>query len=108
MSSVNESGDSSDIVNTSYVSKKITVSTTQVEAKVGSSPLVGRQELLVFNAGRQVLYYGPTGVTIAGAGVNDGIPIRTNQVLNIQVGDGISVFLIAGASNSSVIVQELA
>lgn len=108
MTGINSSGDRSDVVGGSYLSKKITVSTTEVEAKVGASGLTGRQELLVFNDGTETLYYGPTGVTIRGTGANDGIPLRANQVMNIQVGEGISVFLIAANANTDVIIQELA
>jgi len=97
----------SDVVNISYVSAKITVSTSQVEAKVGGSRLTNRQELLIYNGGTETIYYGPSGVTVAGTGVNDGIPIKGQQVLNIQIGDQIALYLIASNANTSVIIQEL-
>lgn len=101
------SEDKSDVVNTSYVSTVKTVSTTEVEARVGGSPLADRQELIIYNDDSSItIFFGPTGVTTSGA--NKGIPIAPGEAQNIQIGPDLSVFMIAGSSNSNVIVQELA
>lgn len=107
MSPVSYDPSQSDVVNTSYISAKITVSTSQVEAKVGGSRLSGRQELIIYNGGTETIYYGPSGVTVLGTGANDGIPIKGQQILNIQIGDQLPLYLIAAENNTSVIVQEL-
>lgn len=96
----------SDVVDEAYVSNRISVGTTQVEAKAGASALSNRQELIIFNDGNRTVYFGPTGVTSTGA--TKGIPIDANETVNIQVGDSLQIFLITDTSTSDVIIQEFA
>ena len=103
--SISHNPDQSDVVGKSYVSKRISVSTTEVEAKVGGAALADRQELILFNDSAVTIYVGPTGVTSSGD--NKGLPIDENETINMQVGDGIGVFMITASGSASIIVQEL-
>lgn len=100
------STDYSDIVNNSYVSGTQTVSTTQIEAKVGGSPLSHRQILIIHNPSflGNTIYFGPTGVT-----TSTGVPIAGGETVFLPVGDCINIYLIKAAAGGSVsaIIQEL-
>jgi hypothetical protein len=92
----------SDVLTDAYVAGSISVSTTQVEAKVLASRLTNRETLRIFNNSSVTIYFGPSGVTSA-----TGEPIFKNQWVNIPIGD-IAVFLItASGTASDVRIQEL-
>lgn len=95
----------SDVVDSSYTSGVITVGTSEVLAAAnGSSNLTGRQELIIYNDSSVTIYFGPTGVTVSGG--TKGIPIGPQETINIQMGAAVNIYLIAGTSSNSVIVQE--
>lgn len=102
MASISYDPDRADVDNSGYLSGSLSVTTTQVEAKVGASPLVSRQEVIVFNIGPQTIYYGPSGVSSS-----TGIPLLKNQFVSLALGPNISIFLLTSSSTSTVIVQEL-
>ena len=87
--------------NISYVSIVKPVSTTEVLASVGASNLTGRKTLTIYNKGSQDIYYGPSGVTDL-----TGIPIFKDEILNIDVGDNVEIFLITKTGTSDVVIQE--
>lgn len=94
--------DRSDVTESSYLTGTVSVSTTEVEAKVGSSRLDRRQSIILYNKGANTVYYGPTGVTST-----TGIPLFKFQTLKFMQGN-IGVFLICATSESAtVIIQEL-
>lgn len=93
----------SDVVNQSYVSGSISVSTSAVEAKVGASRLTGRETLRIYNNSNTTIYFGPSGVT-----ASTGEPIFKNQWVNIPIGDQLAVFLITASGTASDIrIQEI-
>jgi len=98
--------DRADVCNNSYVSSVVTVGTSQVEAKVGASPLTDRQVLIIKNGDVRSIYVGPTGVTTSGS--TKGIELERLGSLVFEVGPQISVFMIAGSAGTDVVVQELA
>lgn len=104
MGSMTIGADRSDVVETSYLSVVVSVGTSQVEAKVGSSHLSNRQLVVLYNDSNTTLYYGPSGVTTSGS--TKGIPIAKGQTVAVSIGNA-SLFLIAGSSSNSVIVQEM-
>lgn len=92
----------SDVLTDAYVAGVISVSTSQVEAKVGGSRLANREVLRIFNNSSVTIYFGPTGVTST-----TGEPIFKNQWVNIPIGD-IAVFLITASGTAADIrIQEL-
>ena len=94
----------SDVSNDAYVAGSISVSTTQVEAKVGANRLAGRENLRVFNNSNTTIYFGPSGVT-----ASTGEPVFKNQWVNIPAGASLAVFLItASGTASDVRIQEMA
>lgn len=101
MSGLNLSSEYSDVVNDSYISGSVSVTSTEIEAKVGGSRLAGREILTIYNSSTSVIYHGPTGVT-----TSTGVRIEKGQTIDIPVGDNIGVFLIAASGTNSVIVQE--
>ena len=80
----------------------ITVGASPSEAKVGASRLIGRKSLTVFNNSNTTIYWGYTnGVT-----TSTGTPIFKDQQVSFAVGDGQSVYLIAGSEGNNVRVTE--
>lgn len=91
-----------DTLDDGYVTGVVTVGTSEVEAKAGTSVLDGRNFIMIQNKSSNTVYYGPTGLT-----VSNGIPIKKNQFVSFPVSDNISVYLISGSVGNDVIVQEL-
>lgn len=102
MGGINYSPDRADVNESSYISGPLSVTTSQVEAKVGGSRLAFRQILSIYNGGNKTIYFGPSGVTSA-----NGIPVFANQAVNIPIGD-IGVFVIASSGTQAVVIQEYA
>jgi hypothetical protein len=91
-------------VEDSYVAGVVSVSTSQVEAKVGGSPLTGREVLRIFNNSNTTIYFGPSGLT-----ASTGEPIYKNQWVEIKAKDSLSVYLLtASGTASDVRIQEMA
>jgi hypothetical protein len=104
MSGISYNPEFSDVDNDGYASGAVAVSTTQVEAKVGASRLVGREGLTITNKGPNPVYYGPSGVTSTTGDV-----LLKNQFVSLPFGEAVAVFMICAAGQSaSVIIQELA
>ena len=102
--SIFQSGERDDVLDGSYLTGTVSVSTTAVEAKVGATPLTARESLLVYNPGPRIIYYGPVGVT-----TGTGFPLAVGQTLQLSVGDTVSVFLITtSGSTVDARIQELA
>lgn len=100
--SISQSSEFSDVLNDAYVAGVISVSTSQVEAKVGASRLSVRETLRIFNNSQTTIYFGPSGVTST-----SGEPIFKNQWVNIPIGD-IGVYLItASGTAADVRIQEI-
>jgi hypothetical protein len=97
---INESGNNSEVVG-SYVQGLVTVTNSQIEAKVGASRASGRQMLRIYNGSNAVVYFGPTGVT-----TSTGEPIEKKQWVNIPANDALALFLIAASGSNNVIVSE--
>lgn len=99
--------DAIDVVNTAYISGTLSVSTSQALAKVGASNLENRQFIIIHNpVGNDIVYYGPTGVTIPG-GANPGIPITGGESVSFPYGSNINIYLIKTGASQSVRIQEL-
>lgn len=88
--------------NVSLVSGSVSVSTTQIEAKVGGSPLANRSRITIENKGNPDIFLGPTGVTST-----TGIKLVKNQTRDMEIGPSISIFMITASGTATVIVQEL-
>lgn len=103
---ISRSGTFDDVLESNYLSTVLSVSTSQVEAKVGVNRLSGRQELLLQNDSSITVYIGPSGVSSSGA--NKGIPLSSGEFLQVPIGENIALFMIAASGTASIIVQELA
>jgi len=95
-----------DTRNADYKSIVVSVSTTEIEAKVGGSRLFDRQGVWLYNDSSNTVYIGPTGVTASGS--TKGFPLAKSQSAFIEAPDSVAVFLIASSGSHSVIVQEIA
>lgn len=100
-----QNGAYDDVLEGSYVSLRITVGTTQIEAKVGASTLAYRELVTIYNDSSSTVYYGPTGVA-SGNVAAKGIPIEKQTSVTISARQ--PVYLIAASANNAVIVQEFA
>jgi hypothetical protein len=103
---INVSGEFNDVLENGYVSAVVSVGTSEIEAKVGTSKLAGRECITIYNDSNSTVYYGPSGVTTSG--INKGQPLFKRQHVSIPAGEGIEVFLIAESSGNNVIIQEWA
>ena len=101
--SITEGTEFADTLGDSYLAGSISVSTTQIEAKVGASRLESRETLRIYNNSNTTIYFGPSGVTSL-----IGEPIFKNQWVNIPVNGNLAVFLItASGTASDVRIQEI-
>lgn len=105
MTELSNASEYSDVLQDAYVSGPVTVTTTQIEAKVGASRLSGREALTITNTSTTVVYYGPTGVTTTGAGMGDSL--MKGQSVSMPIGD-MGVFLRTASGSATVVVQEIA
>lgn len=96
------SSDLSDTNDSVYLSDSVSVTTTEVEAKVGVSAEPERQFVRIYNKGPQTIYFGPTGVTSL-----TGEPLRKNQHVEIAARDGIGIYMVTDTGTATVIVQEI-
>lgn len=93
-----------DISNNSGVNATITVGTSAVEAKVGTSALDNRKELIIQHQGNGKLYYGlSSSVTI-----NNGIEIFKKQTWIDDVGPDTHIWLISDTAGQDVRIVEKA
>lgn len=90
------------ISNVSYLATNKTISTSQTQAKVSTNNLSGRKTLIIYNTGANEVYFGPSGVTIS-----TGIKIFPNQMMSLNAGESINIFLITASSTSTVVIQEM-
>jgi hypothetical protein len=94
--------DFSDVLSGGLVQGVITVTTTSIEAKVGSSRQIKRQALRIFNNSSLTIFWGNSSVTSS-----NGEPLLPKQWVNIPVGDQVAVHLItASGSASDIRIQE--
>ena len=84
-----------------YLTAELTVGTSAVLAKVGSTNMAGRENVEMHNLGPQTVYYGPSGVT-----VDNGMPLFKNQWISIPCNEKFDIYLICSAANNKVRVQE--
>lgn len=81
----------------------LTVGTTAVEGKVGSSPLTGRK-YVIFQAKDNGLFYGLTNSVTT----SNGIEIFKDQILMVPLGENTSIYFIATGAGKAVRFQEIA
>ena len=93
----------SSFANVDFQSANKTINTTETLASVAVSNLSNRKTLLIFNRGSQTVYYGPSGVDDA-----TGIPIEKDELITLDVGENILIYLITKTGNATVTIQELA
>lgn len=95
-----------DTRNADYKSIVVSVSTSQVEAKVGGTRLVDRHGVWVYNDSSNTVFVGPSGVAASGSA--KGLPLFKQQSAFFELPDSVAVFVIAGSGSNDVIVQEIA
>lgn len=87
-------------INTSIVNGAISVTTTAIEAKAGSTRLFARQVILITPT-NGVVYFGSS----AAVTTSTGTPIFKNQSYPIAVTDNIPIYLIAAVTTDVRIVE---
>lgn len=92
-----------DIINSGNgVEGFITVSTISTEAKVGASRLAGRKSLTIFNNSSSTMFWGYTNAVTTATGT----PIFKDQMIQFEVGDSQSIFLISGSAGNNARITE--
>lgn len=94
-----------DVVDGDFVANTITVGTTEVLACASGTNLPNRQELNIFNPTLNTIWYGVTGLTASNIG--KGIPIGPGEVVSLQYGPNVSVYLIAAQAGNTITIHEL-
>lgn len=93
----------SEVDESNYLAGTVSVTNSQIEAKVGGSRLSGRQSLMLFNASSNTIYFGPSGLS-----TTTGVPLFPNQFAQLSMGDSFGVYLIAATSGPfTVVVHEV-
>lgn len=92
----------SDTNSSKYLSGRVNVNTTGVEAKVGATPSSDRQFVSIYNDGSETIYFGPDGLTTV-----DMEPLRKKQRVEIAATDALTIMLKTASGTSDVIIQEI-
>lgn len=93
-----------DVLNESGTQAALVVGTTPVEVKVSSTRLVNRKLVTLFNNSNAVLYWGYDNTVTTSSGV----PIQKSQYVEWTVGDGLSIFVVAGSAGNNTRITEAA
>jgi len=102
-SSVNGELTNVDTCNAEAIYGVLTVGTTPVEIKVGTSKLSGRKFLHLQSKDRGI-YFGYSN----SVSTSNGTELFKNQILFLPIGEAVSVWVIAGASGKEIRIGELA
>lgn len=91
-----------DVLNVSGVQGSLTVGTSAVEVKVGVNRFSNRKVVTLYNNSNETIYWGFTNsVTIS-----SGTPIEKKEFIVWNVGDDLSIWVIAGVANNNTRITE--
>ena len=93
-------------VNDVFIQTNLSVSTTAVEIKVGSTPDEARQVLRVYNKGPETIYLGPEN-TVTASGANQGEPLFKDQWIEFTIPPFLTLYGITASGTSTALVQEI-
>lgn len=96
------SADLSDTNASVYLSGRVTVDTTGVEAKVGVTAETERQFVRVYNDGAETVYFGPSGLA-----TTDMEPLKKKQWMELAATSDLNITLKTASGTSDVIIQEI-
>ncbi len=92
-----------DIADVAGVNGSVVVGLTAVPARVGAANLAARKNLTIFNNSNTDLFWGySSSVTTA-----NGTPIFKNQLLSLDVGPNITIYLIANSASNNARITEV-
>lgn len=91
----------SSFANVDFQDANKTITTTESLAAVGGSNLINRKSVVIYNRGAQAIYYGTTGVDDT-----TGIVVEKDELIELQVGDSIDIYLVTKTGNATVTIQE--
>lgn len=91
-----------DILNVEGTQGALTVGTSAVAVRVGGSNLTSRKLLTLFNNSSSTIYWGYTNAVTTATGT----PIFKSQFIEWEVGDGITIYVIAGSTGNDVRITE--
>jgi hypothetical protein len=90
------------VLNSNGVEGALTVGTSAIELKVGSTPLEFRQSATLYNNSNSIIYWGYT----SSVTTSTGTPIEKKQFVEWEVGDSRAIYLIAGSAGNNVRITE--
>lgn len=93
----------SSFANVTFITDVKSYGTTPTLACVGVANLANRKSLVIYNRGPQEIYYGDSGVN-----QNNGIIIEKDELVELQLGENIQIYLTTKTGTSQVIIQEFA
>jgi hypothetical protein len=98
----NDQTATSDILYVEGVEGSLTVGTTPVEVRVGSSALEGRKIVTLFNNSNSTIFWGFT----SGVTISTGTPIVKNQFVTWDVSQNVSIYVVAGSAGNNTRITE--
>ena len=92
-----------DLINSGIsLESALTVNTTATEVKVGSSPLLNRKVVTLYNNSNETIYWGFT----SSVSITSGSPIERKEFISWSVGDNQSIYIIAGTDGLNSRITE--
>lgn len=91
-----------DVLNSSGVQGTLTVGTSAIEVRVGSTRLENRKSVTLYNSSNNTIYWGYT----SGVTTSNGTPIAKNQYIEWSIGDQLPIYVIAASSGNVVRITE--
>ena len=98
---IEENSNYSDTNSSLYKTKRVTVGTSETEAKVGATRESDRQFVRVYNDSNSIVYFGEEGTS-----TTDKEPLEKKQSVTIAVTD-IAVMLQVDTGTADVIITEI-
>lgn len=93
----------SSFANLSFVDGNRTINTTEIVANVSGTNLANRKSLIIYNRGAQDIFYGTTGVSDT-----TGIAIAKEEVVSLEIGENINIYLVTKTGVATATIQEFA
>lgn len=91
--------ESNALLNIDFLQTNISITTLEVEAKVGVTRLDCRKSVRIYNGSDRDIFWGPSGVSST-----TGEPLRKRQSVTIAAGPYLAVFIVSGMGTANDII----
>lgn len=91
-----------DIINTEAVYGALTVTTTPIEVRVGSTRLENRKLVMIYNNSNVTLFFGFNSAVNS----TNGMPLPANTSVTLAIGDNLPIFIVASSGSRNIRIIE--